>query len=317
MADKSTISWCDSTHNEWEGCTHASEGCKWCYAEGQADRRLHRTKWGPGGERRQNSPTERVKPDVWQLKAVKGGRQRIVFSASMSDVFEDNPQVVEWRRELFARIDRCTLMDWILLTKRGQNIRRMAPAGWLENWPEHVWPAVSVCDGASTNQLDNLIDVPAKTRCVSIEPLLEEVDFGPWLRLRNPDGTSAITCVFVGGEFGADSTRIRPMHPDWVRNIRDVCYENGVLFHFKQHGSWLHESQFRYLGISPLKVKNRRFRQWPDGSRSYWCSTGDAGELFDGAWHHFTPNPRQVRRPEGGTRPVPAHAGQVTETHHA
>lgn len=41
--------------------------------------------------------------------------------------------------------------------------------------------------------------------------------------------------VIVGGESGKDA---RPMHPDWVRAIRDQCASAGVPFLFKQWGEW-------------------------------------------------------------------------------
>jgi protein gp37 len=42
--------------------------------------------------------------------------------------------------------------------------------------------------------------------------------------------------VIVGGETGP---RARPMHPDWVRGIRDQCQAVGVPFFFKSWGEWL------------------------------------------------------------------------------
>ena len=43
----------------------------------------------------------------------------------------------------------------------------------------------------------------------------------------------ALDLVIVGGESGP---RARPMHPDWVRSLRDQCVAAGVAFHFKQWG---------------------------------------------------------------------------------
>lgn len=44
--------------------------------------------------------------------------------------------------------------------------------------------------------------------------------------------------VVVGGESGADA---RPMHPSWVRSLRDQCAAVGVPFLFKQWGEWTPE----------------------------------------------------------------------------
>lgn len=44
-----------------------------------------------------------------------------------------------------------------------------------------------------------------------------------------------IDWVIVGGESGPGA---RPMHPQWVRDIRDQCIDAGVPFFFKQWGEW-------------------------------------------------------------------------------
>ena len=45
-----------------------------------------------------------------------------------------------------------------------------------------------------------------------------------------------VRCVIVGGETGPGA---RPMHPDWVRAIRDQCAAAGVRFFLKAWGEWL------------------------------------------------------------------------------
>lgn len=45
-----------------------------------------------------------------------------------------------------------------------------------------------------------------------------------------------IDWVIVGGESGPGA---RPMHPDWVRGLRDQCQAAGVPFLFKQWGEWV------------------------------------------------------------------------------
>ena len=63
-------------------------------------------------------------------------------------------------------------------------------------------------------------------RFLSCEPLLE--DLGK-LDLTN------INWVIVGGESGVQA---RPMHPSWVKSIRDQSDANGIPFFFKQWGTW-------------------------------------------------------------------------------
>jgi len=46
----------------------------------------------------------------------------------------------------------------------------------------------------------------------------------------------SIDWVIAGGESGPDA---RPCHPDWLRDIRDLCVECEIPFFFKQWGEWL------------------------------------------------------------------------------
>ena len=64
----------------------------------------------------------------------------------------------------------------------------------------------------------------AKTKFLSLEPLL-----GPL----NQINLAEIDWVIVGGESGPGA---RPMEPDWVRYIRDICLKKEIPFFFKQWG---------------------------------------------------------------------------------
>jgi len=83
---------------------------------------------------------------------------------------------------------------------------------------------VSVENQNCTFRIDNLRQTPAKTRFLSLEPLL-----GPVERL----DLAGIDWVSVGGESGP---RARPIAAAWVRDIRDQCRRAGVPFFFKQWG---------------------------------------------------------------------------------
>jgi protein gp37 len=49
--------------------------------------------------------------------------------------------------------------------------------------------------------------------------------------------------IIVGGESGKNA---RPMHPDWVRSIRDQCEQANVPFFFKQWGEHFPRNQWKY-----------------------------------------------------------------------
>ena len=63
-----------------------------------------------------------------------------------------------------------------------------------------------------------------------IEPMVGTID----LRMVT-DYRAQIDWVICGGESGKNA---RPMHPYWVRSLRDQCADAGVPFLFKQLGEW-------------------------------------------------------------------------------
>jgi protein gp37 len=214
-------SWTDHTYSAWLGCTKVSPGCDFCYAEAQWDHRYHRVEWGPHGER------SRTKTDGdvlrFNRRAEKSGVRERVFTASSSDVF-DNQAPDEWRSDLFALIRQCTALDWLVLTKRPQNILKMLPQDWGDGWP-HVWIGCTVENQEEAERrIPHLRAVPARIRFLSCEPLLEPVQ---------PD-LSGISWIICGGESGRFA---RTMDPAWARQLRDQCANAGVAYFFKQVGS--------------------------------------------------------------------------------
>ena len=85
---------------------------------------------------------------------------------------------------------------------------------------------VTVEDQSQIHRIDDLRQVPAKVRFLSLEPLLGPI---PNLNL------NGIHWVIVGGESGSGTNRFRPMDVDWARDIRDQCVTAGVKFFFKQY----------------------------------------------------------------------------------
>ncbi len=225
MAQQTGIEWTDHTFNPWWGCTKVSPGCANCYAETWALRYGHNI-WGQQTHRRTFGKQHWHEPIKWNRLAAKEGRRVRVFCASMADVFEDNPDIESERGKLWSLMHATPMLDWLLLTKRPENMRRIAP--WKDNWPLNVWAMTSVEDQKRANhRVPILIQVPAQVRGLSVEPLLGPVNLTPWLK--------QIQWVIVGGESGRGA---RPMNPDWVRSIRDQCVEAGVAFFFKQWGEW-------------------------------------------------------------------------------
>ena len=246
MSQNSKIEWTDHTFNPWWGCVKVSDGCRECYAETFSKRVGHNV-WGPAATtpRRFFGDARWREPLRWNADAEKAGERARVFCASMADVFEDHPEVGPHRERLFSLMAETLWLDWLLLTKRPENIMRMVPESWQGGFPPNVWMGTSTeHQAAADERIPHLLAVPAAVRFLSAEPLLGPIDltkFQPFCR--SLDGFRAargilggtVDWVIAGGESGP---KARPMHPDWARSLRDQCISAGVAFHFKQWGEW-------------------------------------------------------------------------------
>lgn len=234
----SAIEWTHHTFNPWIGCTKVSPGCKNCYAAA-LDNRWGHDRWGVGKPRERTSAAYWRQPIAWNLAARKAGERHRVFCASLADVFDDVPEVEPWRRDLFGLISATPHLDWLLLTKRPENIERLWPGiyhpggqGIFQDcpppgtkWP-NVWLGTTVEDqDRAEERIHKLRAIPAIVHFLSVEPLIARVmlDLG------------GIEWVIAGGESGPSS---RPMKPEWVQFVRDQCEESGVPFLFKQWGEF-------------------------------------------------------------------------------
>lgn len=240
MAENSKIEWTDHTFNPWIGCTKISpDGCKNCYAEVLVKR------FGDDfAVRRRTSEANWKLPRKWNARAGREGRRFRVFCASLADVF-DNEVPVQWRRDLFDLIEATPHLDWQLLTKRIGNARRLYGEAYLDSarqWPANVWLGATVVNQAEADRdIPKLLEVPARVRFLSIEPMVGPVDLRQWTLAEHGrrliGAQPGIDWVIVGGESGRGRD-IRPMHPQWARDLRDQCAAAGVPFMFKQHGEW-------------------------------------------------------------------------------
>lgn len=243
MGKDTTIAWCDHTFNCWWGCTKISPGCKHCYAA-TFDKRVHgkdSEHWKPDGPRRFFGDKHWNQPLKWNRDAEKAGVRRRVFCASMADVFEDRRDLDEHRVRLWHLIKRTPWLDWLLLTKRPENLRAMLPWTCIEgdaSWGTLPWHNVWV--GTTTEDQEHadrriplLLAVPAVVRFLSVEPMIGPVD----LSAKCPPHYAAhlradrIGWVIVGCESGHGA---RPAQVQWYRALRDQCAAAGVPFLLKQ-----------------------------------------------------------------------------------
>lgn len=214
MGSKSTIEWTESTWNPVTGCTKISHGCKNCYAE-----RMAKRLFAMGQKNYRNGFKLTLQPHMLELP-LRWKKPQTIFVNSMSDLFHKNVPL-DYIQSVFDVMRRAHWHRFQVLTKRAERLEELAPQ--LE-WTTNIWMGVSVESQKYVSRIDNLRNTGAKTKFLSLEPLL-----GP-LKNLNLEG---IDWAIVGGESGFGS---RPMLIDWVTRIREECIDSNVAFFFKQWG---------------------------------------------------------------------------------
>jgi protein gp37 len=271
MADGTKIEWATHTWSPWTGCTKVSAACDHCYAEAWAKRSGHPELWQ--GERRRTSATYWQRPIRWEREAILSGQRPRIFP-SLCDPF-DNQVPERWRDDFWHCIEQTPHLDWLLLTKRPQNIAKMLPDPrtgtglWGEGWP-NVWLGTTTENQEEFDRRwPHLRNVAAAIHFLCMEPLLGPIFFRP----DKPDW------IIVGGESGGSA---RPMHPDWARDIRDQCHAQGTPFHFKQWGAWEPQrAAGLYRGVERI--------DFTDGVCMLRVGKHAAGRLLDGREHSEFP----------------------------
>lgn len=268
MGSETKIEWCDRTFNPFIGCTKVSPGCTNCYAERFSKR--FGIAWGPGQPRKRTSAENWRAPLRWNREAqlvpldaptrasdVTLQRRPRVFCASLADVF-DTEVPEDWRNDLWELVLSTPHLDWLLLTKRIGNARRMLP--WADAaecpTPPNVWLGATVVNQEESDRdIPKLLTTPAAVRFLSIEPILGEIrldrisrraELDDWTYIDDAlTGWRANKCggdyigskidwVIVGGESGP---RARPTSIEWIRSIVRQCQHSGVPVFVKQTGS--------------------------------------------------------------------------------
>lgn len=173
--------------------------------------------------------------------------------------------------------------------------------GALSAWPLlNIWMGVTAENQEMADKrIPLLLQTPAAKRFVSIEPMLGPVDleavsfkhsegfFGsalgwhhlPYCRRKElKDGRvyPSLDWVICGGESGPHA---RPMHPDWVRSLRDQCQDAGVPFFFKQWGEFV---DLRQVKFSFQEWRDKTGKRFDDGLAVYRMGKKAAGRMLDG-----------------------------------
>ena len=186
--------------------------------------------------------------NVWRTgdrtfyKAMDWKEPRMIFTCSMSDFFIEEAD--QWREDAWNIIRATPQHTWQILTKRPERIKECLPEDWGEGW-DNVWLGVSVESQKYFERAAVLADIPAKTRFISAEPLLSELDV-----LQEIDGKRIIDdfqWIILGGESGNDwgKYRYRECKFDWLYKIIDDARREAthVAMFVKQTGTFISKKQ--------------------------------------------------------------------------
>ncbi|TCL40020.1 protein gp37 [Anaerospora hongkongensis] len=225
---KTKIEWADKTWNTVTGCTKVSEGCLNCYAERVTNRFYPDRNFSEImiHDSRLNQPLNWKKPNK-------------IFVCSMSDLFHGLVSF-DFIREVFVTITKAPQHIFIVLTKRPERMKEFFDAYYRDKQPlMNVWLGVTTENQQTAEErIPLLLEIPAAKRFISVEPILGPINVSRYLKwpLCKYWKKVGLDWVICGGESGPGA---RPIHPDWVRGLRDQCRESGVPFLFKQWGEWV------------------------------------------------------------------------------
>lgn len=356
MGENTKIEWATHTFNPWIGCTKVAAGCEHCYAERDMDKHWGKAKWGPSGTRVKTSAANWVKPLKWNREDEQLGQRQRVFCASLADVFEDwqgpivdskgrrlwvdrdttrhwNHESPGWsfagsrpatnndlRRKLFRLIDATPWLDWLLVTKRPENIRKMWPeevesqelrvesrSSRLASRRSNVWLLTSIATQADADR-----NIPELLKCRDLVPVLG-VSAEPLLGPINLQGACIAACGNGGRCSRDDETGHRIIQDSteggmWVECICSRL--NGISWvivggesgpHARpMHPDWARSirDQCQAAGVpfffkqwgefAPCRHKCTNGHEFPDGQRMWRLGKKNSGRELDGReWNEF------------------------------
>jgi protein gp37 len=283
------IEWCDSSVNPTAGCGGCElwndAGRRDCYAgkihtrfEGVKGKDCYREPFGTMVLR----PGEMAKAAAWSDLRAKSrprkpwldGMPRMIFISDMSDCLSVGVPFAYLRTEI---IDQVTSPAgsrhlWLWLTKRPLVLGNFKDWLWSVGvrWPANLVPGVSVTSYKTLRRMTDLRRWNFPRLMASFEPLL-----GP----PGPMNVRGYDWFIAGGMTGPKAP---PVHPEWVRVLRDTAIMAGIPFFFKGWGEWVPRGQSAGPSGTAAWEHARRFALTnPSGDVSY-SSESYCTEHLDG-----------------------------------
>ena len=244
-------------------------------------------------------------------------RRNPTVYAVWNDLFHENISE-EFTRDTHWTMQRCGWHTFLVLTKRHERI-----ADWFRVYSDapilpHIYYGLTVCNQQEADEkIPIFLQVPGK-KFLSIEPCLSEINILPYIGGQAHhckcgwheteericmqgkhwycpecgeycENYDAINAVILGGETGPGA---RPLHPDWVRSVRDQCAAAAVPFFFKGWGEWIgidYDQKHTYWrcadGMTHREIKTRP----ASGVRSIKVGRNNSGRILDGRTHDDLP----------------------------
>lgn len=221
--------------NPWHGGHKCSPGCANCYVyylDSLRDRDasvVTRSKTGF------NLP----------LKKSRSGEYKIPSGTELATCFTSDFFIADadgWRDEAWDIIKRRSDVNFLICTKRIERFDKCIPSDWGDGYPNVRLAVTCENQQKADERLPILLGVRAKTKYIFASPILEDIDFSPYLC------RGGIDMVSVGGESYVGA---RTCNFDWVRRVKETCDHFGVRFSFHQTGSNFVMNGKRY------KIKHR------------------------------------------------------------
>ena len=235
---KTKISWTDYNFNPFFGCTPTSRACKYCYAckiakRGGLDFSVCRT-------------TKQMDKDGID----KVLQPSMFFVNTMSDTFHKDFSAKQIK-QVFDVMKKYPQHAFQVLTKRSKRMKNLSL-----DWTENIWAGVTVEHPDYKSRIDDLRQVPAKVKFLSIEPLL--ADLGE-LNLKGIDW------VIIGGLSGVSKKTFEELgitqekFEKWVRNVIRQAKKAKCKIFYKQG-----------FGFRPEKepfIDGKQYLEFPQGRK--------------------------------------------------
>ena len=231
--------------NPWRGCKKCSDGCLHCYIhKGDLKRGIDTNKIVKTKDF--DKPREKLKNENYKMKS------GLVYLCFSTDFLIEEAD--KWRDECWKMIKERYDCTFLFLTKRIDRFMNCIPEDWNDGYDNVIVCCTIENQRNADYKLSIFKNLPIKHKCITVQPLLEEIDIEKYL--------NTIELVVVGGESDINA---RPLNYDWVLDIREQCIRKKVNFEFRQCGTYTvkdgktYKIQTKYL-TKQAKLANINFK---------------------------------------------------------